>query len=69
VALLSNKGSERLSGYLARGYRMEKMVFQAQLRRTPSEYDLANDQVDAKQYPYWHVPLFQMILSKSGGPT
>jgi hypothetical protein len=48
---------------------MEKMVFQAQLRRTPSEYDLANDQVDAKQYPYWHVPLFQMILSKSGGPT
>jgi ATP-dependent DNA helicase RecQ len=68
VALLSNKGARRLSGYLDNGYGVERIVFLAQIRRTPSEFDLAEARVDAEHHPYWHVPLFQVILYRQNDP-
>ena len=67
VALFSRKGAGIVRKYRDQGYVVERIIPLAQIRRTPSETDLAGDKVDTDRFHLWHVPLFQIVMERGAG--
>ncbi|TVQ99466.1 MAG: RecQ family ATP-dependent DNA helicase [Desulfovibrionales bacterium] len=61
VSALSAKGNRKYRQFQDHGLRVEKIYHLASIHRTPSEQDLAGGWIDPERYPFWHVPLFQVV--------
>ncbi|WP_052812682.1 RecQ family ATP-dependent DNA helicase [Desulfonatronum thioautotrophicum] len=61
VCALSAKGCEKYTKLLGKGLKVEKIVHLASIHRCPSEQDLAGSWIDPERFPFWHVPLFQVV--------
>ncbi|SDB60630.1 ATP-dependent DNA helicase RecQ [Desulfonatronum thiosulfatophilum] len=61
VCALSAMGCRKYKTFQDRGLRVELIVHLASIHRTPSEQDQTGGWVDPERFPFWHVPLFQVI--------
>ncbi|WP_051822762.1 RecQ family ATP-dependent DNA helicase [Desulfonatronum thiodismutans] len=67
VCVLSAKGSKEYRAYLNRGLKVEKTYHLASIHRKPSEQDMVGGWIDPERFPFWHVPLFQVIWRAEEG--